>query len=109
MTLLILSPISLLPLSGDHVVERAARRDLDQAVRVGLGLVRDVLHEQQRQDVVLVLAGVHAAAQLVSTLHSELYRSDFFSATQRPSLTIGRVPTLSARREQVSRNPASGL
>ena len=45
----------LVALERDHVVERAALRDLDQAVRIGLGLVRDVLHEQQRQDVVLVL------------------------------------------------------
>ena len=56
MILLILSPISLSPLSGDHVVERATCRDVDQAVRIGLRLVRDVLHEQQREDVVLVLA-----------------------------------------------------
>ena len=58
----------LVALERDHVVERAARRDVDQAVRVGLRLVRHVLHEQQRQDVVLVLRGVHAAAQLVAAL-----------------------------------------
>ena len=40
---------------GGHVKER-------------IGLVRDVLHEQQRQDVVLVLRGIHAAAQLVAAL-----------------------------------------
>ena len=36
--------------------------------RVGLAgvLVADVLDEQQDEDVVLVLAGVHAAAQLVA-------------------------------------------
>ena len=41
---------------------------LDQGVGLAGVLVRDVLHEQQRQDVVLVLGGVHAAAQLVAAL-----------------------------------------
>ena len=68
MILLNRSPISVSPLSGEHVVERAALGHVDQAVGIGLGLVRDVLHEQQRQDVVLVLRGVHAAAQLVAAL-----------------------------------------
>ena len=46
----------------------ATSGNVDQAVLVGLRLVRDVLHEQQREDVVLVLRGVHAAAQLVAAL-----------------------------------------
>ena len=58
----------LVALEREHVVERAALGHVDQAVRVSLGLVRDVLHEQQREDVVLVLRGVHAAAQLVAAL-----------------------------------------
>src|SRR5699024_7387194 len=55
----------LVALRGEHVVERTTFGHLDEAVRVRLRLVRDVLHEQQRQDVVLVLTGIHAAAELV--------------------------------------------
>ena len=54
-------------LECDQVIERPASGHLDVGVHVGLRLVRDVLHEQQRQDVVLVLTGVHAAAKLVGT------------------------------------------
>ena len=68
MILLILSPISLSPLSATMSSNEPPVGHVDQAVRVGLGLVRHVLHEQQRQDVVLVLGGVHAAAQLVAAL-----------------------------------------
>jgi hypothetical protein len=42
-------------LERQHVVERAALRDFDQAVWIGLGLVRHVLHEKQSEDVILVL------------------------------------------------------
>ena len=42
-----------------------ARRDVEQRV---LRTVRDVLHEQQDEDVVLVLRCVHAAAELVAAL-----------------------------------------
>ena len=62
MTLFILSPMSTFALQGQEVVEGTAFRNVDQAVGVGLGLVRDVLHEQQSQDVVLVLRGIHRAA-----------------------------------------------
>ena len=51
-----------------HVGEATARWYVDERVRFPGVLVRDVLHEQQRQDVVLVLRGVHAAAQLVAAL-----------------------------------------
>ena len=65
MILLKRSPISLSPLA-EHVIERAAFRDVDQAISVGLCLIGDVLHKQQRQDVVLLLTGVHAAAQFIA-------------------------------------------
>ena len=68
MILLILSPISLSPLSAHHVGEAAALGHLDERVGLAGVLVRDVLHEEQRQDVVLVLRGVHAAAQFVAAL-----------------------------------------
>ena len=48
----------LIALEHRHVGEAAAVRHFDERV----GLVGDVLHEQQRQDIVLVLRGVHAAA-----------------------------------------------
>ena len=55
-----------LALEGDHVLEAGARRDRDRRVGLAGVLVADVLDEQQDEDVVLVLAGVHAAAQLVA-------------------------------------------
>ena len=55
-----------LALERDHVLEAGARRDGDRRVGLAGVLVADVLDEQQDEDVVLVLAGVHAAAQLVA-------------------------------------------
>ena len=52
----------------DHVGEAAAGRHLDQRVTAPGVLVGDVFDEQQDQHVVLVLAGVHAAAQFVTGL-----------------------------------------
>ena len=52
----------------DHVGEAAAWRHLDQRVAAPGVLVGDVFDEQQDQHVVLVLAGVHAAAQFVAGL-----------------------------------------
>ena len=54
------------PLQAHHVPERSALRDLDGRQRVALVLVRDVFDEEQGQDVILVLRGVHAAAQFVA-------------------------------------------
>ena len=53
-----------LALEGDHVGEARALRDGDRRGEVGAVavLVADVLDEQHEQDVVLVLAGIHAAA-----------------------------------------------
>ena len=58
----------LVALQRRHVGEAAAGRHFDERAGVRRVLVRDVLHEQQGQDVVLVLRGVHAAAQLVAAL-----------------------------------------
>jgi xanthine dehydrogenase iron-sulfur cluster and FAD-binding subunit A len=55
-------------LEGDHVAERGALRDdhwRGEVVTVAV-LVGDVLDEQHEQDVVLVLAGIHAAAQFIA-------------------------------------------
>ena len=57
-----------LALERDHVLEARALGDRDrrgEVVAVAV-LVGDVLDEQHEQDVVLVLAGIHAAAQLVA-------------------------------------------
>nr|WP_235023214.1 hypothetical protein [Caballeronia glebae] len=64
---LILSPMSLLP-ERDHVFEAGALGDDNRrrkVVAIGV-LVADVLDKQHEQDVVLVLAGIHAAAQFVA-------------------------------------------
>ena len=58
----------LVALERDHVGEAAALGHVDQGVRLAGVLVGDVLHEQQDEDVVLVLGGIHAAAQLVAGL-----------------------------------------
>jgi hypothetical protein len=56
----------LVVLELHHVGKAAALRDLKQRVRVTGVLVGDVFDEQQDQHVILVLAGIHAAAQLVA-------------------------------------------
>ena len=52
----------------EHVREARALGDRDRRGEVGAVtvLVGDVLDEQDEQDVVLVLAGVHAAAELIA-------------------------------------------
>ena len=55
-----------LALEGDHVGKARARRNRNRGVRLAGELVADVFHEQQHEDVVLVLAGIHAAAQFVA-------------------------------------------
>ena len=56
----------LVALERHHVGEPAALRHLDVVALLARRLVRHVLHEQQHQDVVLVLRRVHAAAELVA-------------------------------------------
>ena len=55
-----------LALEGHHVGKARALRDGDRGVGLACVTVADVLHEQQHEDVVLVLRGVHAPAQLVA-------------------------------------------
>jgi hypothetical protein len=57
-----------LALEGDHVGEAGTLRHGDGGERLAGKAVADVFHEQQHQYVVLVLAGIHAAAQLVAAL-----------------------------------------
>ena len=58
----------LVALQLHHVGEAAAVGDHDERTRSAGVPVRDVLHEEQGQDVVLVLRGVHAAPKLVAAL-----------------------------------------
>ena len=51
-----------------HIGETTVRGHFDERTGLASVFVRDVLHEQQRQNVVLVLGGIHAAAQLVAAL-----------------------------------------
>lgn len=53
-------------LGRDHVGKAAAGGDIDQGIRIPRVLVRNVFDEEQDENVVLVLAGIHAAAQLVA-------------------------------------------
>ena len=55
-------------LEGDHVLEAGALRNRDRRGEIiGVAVfVGDVLDEQHEQDVVLVLAGIHAAAQFIA-------------------------------------------
>ena len=62
---------------GDQVGETASRRDVEQRVSVVLRSVRDVLHEQQHKDVILVLRGVHASAKLVTAVPQRVVQVGF--------------------------------
>ena len=56
----------LVVLERDEVIKTTACRDVDIGVLLTLELVGHVLHKKERQNVVLVLASVHAAAQFVT-------------------------------------------
>ena len=56
-----------LTLEGDHILEAGTGRDHNRREGQARILIADVLDEQQDKDVILVLAGVHTAAQLVTT------------------------------------------
>ncbi len=79
-----------LALEGDHVLEARALRDGDRRVGLAGVLVADVLDEQQDEDVVLVLAGVHAAAQLVAARPEGGVEFGFLQG-HRSLLSFGRL------------------
>jgi len=65
---LMLSPISALPLRATVVLEAGTRWDghrWRKVVRVAV-LIGDVLDEQHEQDVVLLRAGIHPTTQLIA-------------------------------------------
>ena len=51
-----------------EVVEAAPLWQYDGGVLASLELVRDVLHEHERENIILVLAWVHAASKLIAEL-----------------------------------------
>ena len=53
----------LVALQRHHVGETAALGHIEHGILLAGVFVGDVFHEQQDQDVVLVLGGVHAAAE----------------------------------------------
>lgn len=58
----------LVALERHHVRETPARGDIHEGIRLSRVLVRDVFHEQQHEHVVLILRGIHPAAQFVAAL-----------------------------------------
>lgn len=61
-----LVPDIRLALQLSHVPKAAALGDRDRGKRLTGVLVRDVLQEQQHEDVILVLTGIHPTAQLIA-------------------------------------------
>ena len=57
----------LVALERDHVGKTAALGNVEQVVLLTGGLIGDVFHEQQDEDVILVLRSVHPPAQFVAT------------------------------------------
>ena len=88
----------LVALELRHVGEATPFGHLDERIRLAGILVRDVLHEQQGQDVVLVLRGVHAAAKLVAALPERGVELGFLQ---------GHLPCL-ALRERMRRRGYTG-
>ena len=78
----------LVALERHHVGEAAALGHVEQVVLLAGGLVGDVFHEQQDEDVVLVLRGVHAAAQLVAAFPEGAVEFGFLEG-HRPSCRYG--------------------
>ena len=53
-------------LQRNQIIEAATFRNSNIGIFYALKLVRNILHEQQGQDIVLVLRGIHAASQLIT-------------------------------------------
>jgi len=69
-----------LALESDHVLEARSLGDGDWRVGNARVLVADVFDEQQNENVVLVLAGVHAATQFVAGLPEGGVEFGFFDS-----------------------------
>ena len=79
-----------LALERDHVGKARAGRDGDGRVGLASVAVTDVFHEQQHEDVVLVLRGIHAAAQFVAARPERGIEFGFLEG-HRSSLALGRL------------------
>jgi len=90
----------LAALEVEHVFERATRRDVDEAVGVGLPLVRDVLDEQQREDVSLYWDASIPPRSSSQLFHKEPYRSDLRSVIARREPTFRSAPQRIAERRR---------
>ena len=77
-------------LEAEHVFEAGAGRDGDRREGLADVFVADVLDEQQDQDVVLVLTGVHAAAQLIAAGPQGAIQFGFLQGHLYVSLDIQR-------------------
>src|SRR5690554_704736 len=56
----------LVALERHHIVKTGPFGHQDHAVGIAFVFVRDILHKQQGQHIILVLAGIHTAAKLVA-------------------------------------------
>ena len=74
----------LVALELHHVGKAAALGHVEQVALLAGRLVRDVLHEQQYQDVVLVLRGIHAATQFITTFPEGGVEFGFFDGHNAP-------------------------
>ena len=87
-----------LTLERDHVLEAGAFGNRNRRVRNAGVFVADVFDEQQHEDIVLVLAGIHAAAKFVATGPERGIKLGFFNGHYEvvfvlicPPITGGRL------------------
>jgi len=76
----------LIPLERNHVGETATLGHVEQVILLAGGFIRDVFHEQQDEDIILVLRGVHAAAQFIATGPEGAIKFGFFNSHNATSL-----------------------
>ena len=72
----------LVALQGEHVLEATTFRHFNQRIGLTGVFVGDIFDEQQNQHIVLVLRGVHAAAQFVTAFPEGVIGSDFLMAIE---------------------------
>lgn len=61
----------LVVLGGDHVCESATCRNREKGTRITSVAVRNVLHEQENENVVFILRGVHSTPEFVADCQRE--------------------------------------
>ena len=105
MILLIPSPISLSPLSCTMSAKPPPAGTSMSASGAARIFVGNVLHEQQGQDVVLVLRRVHAAAQLVAALPERGVKLGFL---QCHSSVLTSAPEDSLESHRIGQPPTAG-